>query len=54
MHMSVRVETLLYEETGKRNLFEQQHKHQNHNGLKNMSLKLEKLKRYLSDEQKAD
>ena len=30
----VRVEILLYQETGKRNLLEQKIKHQNHYGLK--------------------
>ena len=42
MHMSVRVKTMSYEETGKRNLFQQKNKHQNHNGFKKK--KLEKLK----------
>ena len=35
----VRVEIVLYEETGKRSLFEQQLKHQNHNGLKKYTTK---------------
>ena len=35
----VQVEILLYEETGKRYLFEQQIKHQNHNGLKEYTTK---------------